>query len=209
MLFLIVSLVLFSNPFLISSSNSGLALTPPMGWSTWNVFRYDYTKVDLMEIADLLVSSGMLAAGYKYLNIDDCWKAAERDPISGMLTYNETKFPHGISALADYVHSKGLQLGVYTSFGERTCQNYPGSWQHEYLDAKVFAGWKVDFLKVDCCYQDNIQDRAQAYTRWSKALSEQNHSIVYSCDTDELIMNEHHLEFPFQWAPELCNMARI
>ncbi|CAF4681789.1 unnamed protein product [Rotaria sp. Silwood1] len=202
-------LLLFINPLPISSLNNGLALTPPMGWSTWNVFRCDYSEVDLMEMADILVSSGMLSAGYKYLNIDDCWEASYRDPISGMLKYNETKFPHGMLALSDYIHSKGLLFGIYSSSGERTCQEYPGSWQHEFLDAALFSSWNIDFLKLDCCYQDNIKDRATAYISWSKALSIQNRSIVFSCDTDELILNENNLEFPFQWAPEYCNMARI
>ncbi|CAF3250524.1 unnamed protein product [Rotaria sp. Silwood2] len=211
MLFMILSLLLllFINPPIISSLNNGLALTPPMGWSTWNVFRCDYTEVDMMEMADILVASGMLSAGYKYLNIDDCWEASYRDPISGMLKYNETKFPRGILALSDYIHSKGLLFGIYSSSGEWTCQKYPGSWQHEFLDAALFSSWNVDFLKLDCCYQDNVTDRATAFTRWSKALLVQNRSIVYSCDSDELILNENNLEFPFQWAPEYCNMARI
>ncbi|CAF3110532.1 unnamed protein product [Rotaria sp. Silwood2] len=162
-----------------------------------------------MEIADMLVDNGMLSAGYKYLNIDDCSEASYRDPISGMLKYNETKFPHGMLALSDYIHSKGLLFGIYTSSGERTCKKYPGSWQHEYLDAALFSSWNVDFLKLDCCYQDNIKDRATAYITWSKALSIQNRSIVFSCDTDELLLNENNFEFPFQWAPEYCNMARI
>jgi alpha-galactosidase len=202
-------LLLCINPLMISSLHNGLALTPPMGWSTWNVFHCDYTESDLIEIADALVSSGMLSAGYKYLNIDDCWEDSSRDPISGKLKYNATRFPHGMLALADYVHSKGLFLGIYTSSGEKTCQKYPGSWQHEFLDAELFASWKIDFVKLDCCDQDNIQDRATAYTRWSKALLAQNRSILFSCDTDELILKENNQEFPFQWAPEYCNMARI
>ena len=202
-------LLLISNSVVVWCLNNGLALTPPMGWSTWNVFRCEYTETDLMEIADLLVSSGMLSAGYKYLNIDDCWEAADRDPTSGMLKYNQTKFPHGMLALADYVHSKGLLLGIYTSSGEKTCQRYPGSWQHEFEDASLFASWNIDFVKLDCCYQDNVKDRATAFTRWSAALSIQNRSILYSCDSDELILNENNLEFPFQWAPDYCNMARI
>lgn len=208
MLFLIL-LLLFINPFVILSLNNGLALTPPMGWSTWNVFHCNYNEKDIMEIADLLVSSGMLSAGYKYLNLDDCWEDSIRDPISGMLKYNQTKFPHGILALSDYIHSKGLQFGIYTSSGEYTCQKYPGSWQNEYLDAQLFSSWNIDFLKLDCCYQDNIRDRQIAFTRWSNALSIQNRSIIYSCDSDELILNENNFEFPFQWAPEYCNMARI
>ncbi|UJR16593.1 hypothetical protein I4U23_003493 [Adineta vaga] len=201
--------LLWIHPLVILSLNNGLALTPPMGWSTWNVFHCDYNETDIMGIADTMVASGMLSAGYKYLNIDDCWEASSRDPVSGMLKYNETRFPHGMLALADYIHSKGLLFGMYTSSGEWTCQNYPGSWQHEYLDAALFASWKVDFVKLDCCHQDNVKDRATAFTRWSQALMSQNRSILYSCDSDELILNENNQEFPFQWAPNYCNMARI
>jgi alpha-galactosidase len=211
MLFVVlpVLIALFMNPLLVSSVNNGLALTPPMGWSTWNVFHCDYTELDIMEMADLMVSSGMLSAGYKYLNIDDCWQAIDRDPISGMLKYNETKFPHGMLALSNYIHSRGLLFGIYSSSGELTCEKYPGSWQHEFLDAALFSSWNVDFLKLDCCSQDNINDRATAYTRWAQALSIQNRSITYSCDSDELILKENNEEFPFQWAPQYCNMARI
>ncbi|CAF0985318.1 unnamed protein product [Adineta ricciae] len=206
---LIRLLIIWTNPLVIFGLNNGLALTPPMGWSTWNVFHCDYNETDLMGMADAMVASGMLSAGYKYLNIDDCWEAASRDPVSGMLKYNETRFPHGMSALADYIHSKGLLFGIYTSSGEWTCQRYPGSWQHEYLDAALFASWKVDFVKLDCCYQDNVKDRATAFIRWSQALTSQNRSILYSCDSDELILNENNQEFPSQWAPNYCNMARI
>lgn len=158
-------LVVLTHALRVSSSNNSLALTPPMGWSTWNVFHSDYTEVDIMKMADVMVSSGMLSAGYKYLNIDDCWAAAHRDPTSGMLKYNETKFPHGMLALSDYIHSKGLLFGICTSSGELTCEKYPGSWRHEFLDAALFASWNVDFMKLDCCSQDNIQDRATVFTR--------------------------------------------
>ena len=202
-------LLLLIKSTIIVGLNNGLAITPPMGWSSWNVFHCNYTETDIMGIADTMVRNGMLSAGYRYLNIDDCWQAADRDPTSGMLKYNETKFPHGVAALSDYIHSKGLLFGIYSSSGERTCENYPGSWQHESLDAALFASWNIDFVKLDCCYQDNIPDRTTAFTRWSKALLAQNHSILYSCDSDELILNDNNFEFPFRWAPDCCNMARI
>ncbi|CAF4743963.1 unnamed protein product, partial [Rotaria sp. Silwood2] len=134
---------------------------------------------------------------------------SDRDSITGMLKYNETKFPYGMLALSDYIHLKGLLFGIYSSSGEKTCKKYPGSWQHEYLDTALFSSWNIDFLKLDCCYQDNIKDRATAYISWTKALSIQNRSIVFTCDTDEFLLNENNLEFPFQWAPEYCNMVRI
>ena len=166
----LILLLLFSHPNGISSLSNGLALTPPMGWSTWNVFHCDYTEVDIMVVADILVASGLLSAGYKYLNIDDYWQAHQRDPASGMLQYNETTFPQGMLALSDYIHSKGLLFGIYSSSGVLTCEKYPGLWQHESLEASLFASWNVDFFKLDCCSQDNMQDRATAFIRWSQAL---------------------------------------
>ena len=159
-------------------------------------------------MAQTLISSGMAAAGYTSLNIDDCWEAEERT-ADGQLTYNATKFPSGIKAFGDYLHSLNLTFGLYTSSGPATCQGYPGSWQHEAEDALTFASWGVDYLKLDCCYQYNVSDRAQAYSAMSKGLLASGRRILFSCDTDELILNENNQEWPAQWGPSLCNMARI
>jgi alpha-galactosidase len=133
----------------VTSLRNGLALTPPMGWSTWNTFRCQYTEKDLREVAEVLVSSGLQAAGYSFLNIDDCWEERNRT-ADGLLAANSTKFPNGLQAFGSYLHSRNLSFGLYTSSGPYTCQEYPGSWQHEEADAKTFAGWGVDFLKVSC-----------------------------------------------------------
>ena len=202
------SLLLFLLPFFTVGLRNGLALRPPMGWSTWNTLRCDYTEKDLRDVADALVSSGLAAAGYRSLNIDDCWEADERT-ADGLLSYNTTKFPNGLKAFGDYLHSLNLSFGLYTSSGPYTCQGYPGSWRHEAEDARTFAEWGVDFLKLDCCYQFNVSDRQQAYSAMSAGLMQSGRSILFSCDTDELILKENNAEYPAEWGPETCNMARI
>ena len=191
-----------------SALANGLALTPPMGWSTWNVFKCDYTEVELRQVADALVASGLAAVGYTSFNIDDCWEAEERT-ADGQLTYNATKFPSGIKAFGDYLHSLNLTFGLYTSSGPATCQGYPGSWQHEAEDALTFASWGVDYLKLDSCYQFNVSDRARSFTAMSKGLLATKRPIVFSCCTPELILKTHNDEYPIDWAPALCNLARI
>jgi alpha-galactosidase len=127
---------------------NGLALTPPMGWNDWNSFGCNVSEQLVEQTANFMVSSGMKAAGYHYVNIDDCWMASNRD-ANGNLVPDPTKFPDGISGVANYVHSLGLGLGIYESAGTATCQGYPGSLGHEQQDANSFAAWGVDYLKYD------------------------------------------------------------
>lgn len=133
--------------------DDGLARTPPMGWNSWNKFGCRIDEKIIREMADAMVSSGMKDAGYEYLVIDDCWMAPERD-ADGNLQANPTTFPSGIRALADYVHSKGLKFGIYSSNGTLTCQGLPASLGHEEQDARKFAEWQVDYLKYDFCYSE-------------------------------------------------------
>jgi alpha-galactosidase len=129
----------------------GLAATPPMGWSSWNAFGCDVDEALIEEQADALVASGLAALGYRYVNIDDCWQAKERSP-DGELLADPERFPHGIAAVADYVHARGLLLGIYSSPGEHTCKWNPGSRDYPEEDAQLFADWGVDYLKYDGCY---------------------------------------------------------
>lgn len=117
--------------------NDGLALTPPMGFNDWNSFGCNVSETLIKGIADYLVSSGLKADGYEYVNIDDCWMTHQRDPVTGRLVPDPTKFPDGIKGVADYVHSKGLKLGIYESAGSQTCAGYPGSLGHETVDAQT------------------------------------------------------------------------
>jgi alpha-galactosidase len=123
------------------------AATPPMGWNSWNFFAGKVTDKDIRDTADLLVSTGMRDAGYVYVNIDDTWEG-KRD-ASGKIQTNE-KFPD-MKALADYVHSKGLKLGIYSSPGDETCAHFAGSLGHEQQDAQTYADWGIDYLKYDLC----------------------------------------------------------
>ena len=122
-----------------------LAKRPPMGWNSWNTFGRDINENLIKETADIMVEKGYLAAGYEYLVIDDCWSKMERDE-NGRLVADPEKFPSGMKAVADYVHSKGLKFGMYSCAGVRTCAGYPSSYDHEYVDAQTFADWGVDFL---------------------------------------------------------------
>ena len=126
-----------------------LAQTPPMGWNSWNKFGKDVNEELIRQTADAMVSSGMKAAGYEYINIDDTWQG-ERDR-QGFIQADPRKFPSGIKALAGYVHSKGLKLGIYSDGGAKTCGGYAGSRGHEYQDAQMYAQWDVDYLKYDWC----------------------------------------------------------
>lgn len=138
---------------------NGAALTPPMGWSSWNLFASKINERLIMEIADAMVKSGLADCGYRYINIDDCWEAMSRDS-SGRLQCDPIEFPNGIKALAQYVNSLGLKLGIYSSNGTLTCQNYPASLGHEAVDADTFAEWGVEYFKYDFCHNVPIPTHA-------------------------------------------------
>jgi alpha-galactosidase len=167
-------------PELHTVKSNGLAKTPPMGWNSWNLFRGRVDDKLVREIADAMVTSGMKKAGYIYVNIDDTWEAESRDPQGNMLT--NSKFPD-MKALADYVHSKGLKIGIYSSPGPTTCQQYEGSYGHEEQDAKTFAAWGIDYLKYDWCGASRVytdEDMRAAYQKMGDALLKAGRPIVYS-----------------------------
>jgi alpha-galactosidase len=130
---------------------NGIARTPPMGWNNYPGYRLKIAETLIRQTADKIVSSGMKAAGYTYVNIDDGWMASTRDS-NGNLRVDTAKFPSGMKTVADYVHSKGLKLGIYADAGLKTCGGLPGSLGHEKADAKLFASWGIDYLKYDNCY---------------------------------------------------------
>ncbi len=161
---------------------NGLAKTPPMGWNSWNQFKGRVTDQLVRETADAIVASGMRDAGYVYVNIDDTWEAAQRDANGNIRTNN--KFPD-MKKLADYVHSKGLKLGIYSGPGPKTCAGYVASFEHEAQDAKTFAGWGIDYLKYDWCsasqvYTDDEPTMERAYAKMGQALLTSGRPIVYS-----------------------------
>lgn len=136
---------------MISIENQ-LGLRPAMGWNSWNTFTWDINEHLIRDMADLFVTEGYKDAGYEYIVIDDCWSLKERDK-DGNLVADPEKFPSGMKALANYIHSKGLKFGMYSCVGTHTCAGYPGSFEHEFQDAKLFAEWGVDYLKYDYCFK--------------------------------------------------------
>lgn len=166
-------------PALHDVPDNGLARTPPMGWNSWNHFAGRVNDQVVRAAADAIASSGMKDAGYIYVNIDDTWEG-ERD-AQGNITTNK-KFPD-MKALADYVHSKGLKIGIYSSPGPTTCAGYPGSYGHEQQDADTYAKWGIDYLKYDWCSAGKIYkdaDLRPVYQKMGDALEKSGRKIVYS-----------------------------
>jgi len=158
---------------------NGLALTPPMGWNSWNHFGDKVDDITVRQTADAIVTSGMAAAGYVFVNIDDTWEGG-RD-AKGNIVAN-AKFPN-MKALADYVHRRGLKLGIYSSPGPVTCGGYEGSYGHEEPDAETFAEWGIDYLKYDWCSASRIYhdaDLQASYQQMGRALARCGRPIVYS-----------------------------
>ena len=175
-----------------------LAATPPMGWNSWNKFGCSINEKLLMEVADKLVSSGMRDAGYNYIVIDDCWQVS-RDSV-GNIVADPKSFPNGIKALADYIHAKGLKLGIYSCAGSLTCQGRPGSRGYQFQDARQYARWGVDYLKYDWCSNEG-QNAEAAYRTMSDALKACGRPIVFSiCEWGE--------SQPWKWAKGVGHLWR-
>ncbi|KAH9279457.1 Alpha-N-acetylgalactosaminidase [Echinococcus granulosus] len=170
--------------------DNGLALTPPMGWLTWQRFRCQtdcemypqdcVSEALVVRQAQMLAHDGWLARGYEYIIIDDCWPAHQRDPTSHRLQPDPTRFPHGMKWLSDFVHSLGLKFGIYLDFGTKTCAGFPGSLDFLEVDAATMADWGVDYIKMDGCYSDpKIQ--ADGYEQFGRYLNATKRSIVFEC----------------------------
>ena len=195
--------------YLPSPLDNGLARTPPMGWNSWNNFGCDVNEATVKAAADAMVKSGFKDAGYQYVNIDDCWQVARA--ADGTIIVDSTRFPNGIKPIADYVHSLGLKLGIYSDAGVKTCQGRPGGYDHEMQDAKTYAGWGVDYLKYDWCY---VEGKDKAGNPWVKdptpqtlyghmrdALAASGRPIVFS------LCNWGHFQ-PWLWGPTYGNLWR-
>ena len=157
-----------------------LAQRPPMGWNTWNTFGEKINEQLIRESADAFVDIGLKDAGYEYIVIDDCWSEYDRDPETDRIVPNHVKFPNGMKCVADYVHSKGLKFGMYSCDGVRTCADYPGSFDHEFLDAQTFAEFGIDFLKYDNCYKPVSSHGPTLYHRMGMALRATGREILFS-----------------------------
>ena len=176
-----------------------LAKTPPMGWNSWNKFGCRVNEEVVIKAAESMVSSGMKDAGYEYIVIDDCWQIARDE--NGEIIVDSIKFPNGMKYLADKIHSLGLKFGIYTCAGLTTCQKRPGSRGYEFQDARAYARWGVDYLKVDWCYRSPEQSAKASYSLMRDALNAAGRPIVLSiCEWGD--------SKPWLWAKEVGHLAR-
>nr|CAH0113308.1 unnamed protein product [Daphnia galeata] len=194
---------------------NGLARTPPMGWLAWERFRCNIDcKHDpenciserlFMKMADIMVSEGYLSAGYNIISLDDCWLDHNRSE-SGQLQADASRFPNGIKALADYVHSKGLQFGMYEDYGTLTCGGYPGILNHLETDAKTFADWGVDYVKLDGCYADP-SEMDKGYPEFGTLLNLTGRPMVYSCSWPDYQIDKG-IKPNYTFIGTVCNLWR-
>lgn len=177
-----------------------LALTPPLGWNSWNTFATDINEDLIKETVDAIVESGLKDAGYEYVVLDDGWMARQRDE-NGKLYGDPKKFPSGMKALGDYIHSKGLKFGIYNCAGNKTCAGYPGSRGHEFIDATTYASWGVDYLKYDWCNTEKLNAEG-AYLTMRDALYATGRPIVFSiCEWGD--------NKPWEWGEKHGHLWRV
>lgn len=177
----------------------GLALTPPMGWNSWNTFATNINEELIIGVADTMIANGMRDAGYIYINLDDGWMMRERDE-KGNLVPDPEKFPNGLKFLADYLHEHGFKFGIYGDAGTQTCAGYPGNMGHEYQDARSYAAWGVDYLKYDWCSTDT-RNAKEAYKTMRDALHTAGRPVVFS-------MCEWGTDEPWEWAEDVGHLWR-
>jgi alpha-galactosidase len=175
-----------------------LALTPPMGWNSWNKFGCNVNEQMLRDMADAMVSTGMRDAGYTYLVVDDCWHG-ERDSL-GFIQPDPKHFPSGMKVLIDYIHSRGLKFGIYSCAGYKTCAGRPAGRGHEFQDALMYAAWGVDYLKYDWCFAEEL-NAVGAYTTMRDALYAAGRPIVFS-------LCEWGTNKPWLWAANVGHLWR-
>jgi alpha-galactosidase len=177
----------------VFAQGNGPARTPPMGWNSWNHFACKVTEANVRSAADAIVSTGMKSAGYIYVNIDDCWQGTRDE--KGVIHPKE-KFPD-MKGLSDYVHAKGLKLGIYSSPGPKTCGGYEGSFGHEELDAQTYAHWGIDYLKYDyCSFQGDFAAQMAAYKKMHEALEKTGRAIVFS-------LCQYGMDRVWRWGPSV------
>ncbi|MGD0832777.1 MAG: cellulose binding domain-containing protein [Terracidiphilus sp.] len=181
------------------AANNGLARTPPMGWSSWNYYGCSADEAIVEQIASTIASNGMKAAGYEYINLDDCWMASSRD-ANGNLVADPTKFPDGMAAVATYVHSLGLKLGLYEDMGTATCAGYPGSYGYYQQDIATYVSWGIDYIKMDWCSTSGL-DPQTIYTEFAQDLAAAKANIDFS-------MCEWGDNSPWTWGPAVGNSWR-
>ena len=177
----------------------GLAPTPPMGWNSWNTFETNISEELVHDVAQAMIESGMQAAGYTFIVLDDGWMTRERDD-QGDLVPDPEKFPSGMKALADHLHDKGFKFGLYNCAGSHTCAGYPGSQGYEFQDARLYAKIGIDYLKYDWC-STHSRDAVEAYTTMSRALRAAGRPVVFS-------VCEWGTAEPWKWAGDIAHLWR-
>jgi alpha-galactosidase len=194
----LLTLAFAISPSLMLAQPSKVAMTPPMGWNSWNKFGCNVSQDMIRDMADAMVKSGMKDAGYQYIVIDDCWQVS-RD-ANGNIVPDPKRFSSGIKALADYVHSKGLKFGIYSDAGTKTCAGRPGARGYEFQDARQYAAWGVDYLKFDWC-STTTQDGPSSYALMRQAIDASGRPIVFS-------ICEWGTNKPWLWAKDVGNLWR-
>ncbi|XP_061384815.1 alpha-N-acetylgalactosaminidase-like isoform X2 [Danaus plexippus] len=196
--------------------NNGLAQKPPMGWMSWGYYmcgvdckRNPHKCLNeelILSVVDSFYDEGYQEAGYEYIIIDDCWSERIRDK-NGRLVPDRTRFPRGMKFIADYIHARGLKFGLYTNVADTTCMGYPGSRDHFAIDAKQFAQWEIDYLKVDGCFVSEEYLNI-AYIKLGAHLNATGRPILYSCSWPYYIEFIHHKTPDYKSVAEYCNMWR-
>ncbi|KAJ1567175.1 hypothetical protein HK405_006888, partial [Cladochytrium tenue] len=193
----------------VAALDDGVGRTPAMGWNSWNLFDCDVNETIVRSVADKIVASGLAELGYNYINIDDCWQI-DRNP-DGSIVVDKDRFPSGIPALSDYIHSKGLKFGLYSSAGDYTCQRRPGGLGHEVIDAQTYAAWNVDYLKYDNCHNRGESDEEGTRSRYGAmrdALNATGRHMYYSiCNWGEANIWEFGQELGHSWrtSGDICD----
>ncbi|KAJ7384508.1 hypothetical protein OS493_021137 [Desmophyllum pertusum] len=211
---LVVFIISFQACIVVESLNNGLVRTPPMGWMDWERYRCNTDCTHdpencigerlITEMADRMAEDGFRDAGYEYVSIDDCWMSHNRTS-DGQLQPDPARFPNGMKALAEYIHSKGLKFGIYADYGTKTCAGYPGTIDHIQQDMDTFAAWGVDYLKLDGCNSDPAT-MDTGYPMVTKALNKTGRPIVFSCSWPAY--QTHHRTPNYAWIAENCNLWR-
>lgn len=195
----VIAMALSLSGIVSAKKFDGIAMTPPMGWNTWNTFNCNINEKLVRETAEAMISSGMRDAGYVYIVLDDCWLTKERN-AEGNLVGDPAKFPSGMKALGDFLHSRGFKFGIYNCAGTKTCAGYPGGRGHEYQDASLYASWGVDYLKYDWCNSGKA-NAWETYRTMRDALYKAGRPIVFS-------MCEWGTSKPWKWAPAIAHLWR-
>lgn len=212
--FLKILVTLFASVY---GLDNGVARTPPMGWLAWERFACNTDCTNdpdnciseklFKDMADHMVSDGYKDVGYQFINIDDCWASRDRDS-EGNLQADPIRFPSGIKALADYIHNKGLKMGIYADFGTHTCAGYPGSQDHLQQDVMTFAEWGIDMLKMDGCSYSDLNSMPQGYMNVSNYLNGTGRHIVFSCSWPAY-WNDAGMKIDYTYAAKSCNLWRL